>query len=100
MNHQGTPEHRKARCHHRCNWCGERIDMGTLYENMFRVCEGDAWRSKLHLECAGAAAAYDYQGDTIQLEGQFQRGHIHEPNWSSVADGVACGCPGCKAMTQ
>jgi hypothetical protein len=103
MNHTSTPEKRKARKPHRCDWCSERIEKGTTYENTFQVCEGDAWRSKMHLECGEASRKYDYDGDTISLDGQFQRGHIHEPNYyaeEDLADGVADGCPGCIKQAE
>jgi len=95
MNHNGTEEPRKARKRHGCNWCGQSIPSGTVYENTFIVCEGVAWRSKMHVECGEACRAYPYDGDTIDMHGQFQRGHIHEVNWGTVEDGVHIKCPGC-----
>lgn len=90
----GTPEVRRARKIHRCNWCGERIEKGEQYENTFQ-CWDSAWRSKMHMECGLASRAYDYGGDTIELIGQWQRGHKHESNWYTVAEGVMDFCPGC-----
>lgn len=93
--HVGTSPIVKARKNHGCNWCGESINKGTKYESTFIVWDGDAWTRKMHPECAEAERAYDYDGDTVQYCGQFQRGHTHEPNWSTLSDGVAHGCPAC-----
>ena len=95
MSHNGTEETRKARRRHSCNWCGGSIPAGTIYENKFQVCEGAAWRSKMHVECGDASRAFDYNGDTIALDGNFQRGHTHEWNWDTVENGAKAGCPGC-----
>lgn len=95
MSHQCEPKTVKARKAHRCHWCSERIEAGSSYESTFIVWEGDAWTRKMHLECAAAERTYDYDGDTLYYEGQFERGHNHEVNWSSVEDGVRNKCPGC-----
>jgi len=101
MNHRSEPNIRKARKNHRCNWCGCIIRPGEKYATTFIVCEGEAWRSKLHLECQAAEDAFDFDGEVLYYMGQFQRGHNHEPNWSTLADGVAHGCPACiKQSTQ
>ena len=99
MNHQSESKTIVARKRHRCHWCGERIEKGAMYESTFIVWEGDPWTRKLHPECADAERAYDYDGDTLYYEGQFQRGHVHEPNWSTVADGVSIKCPGCIKLS-
>ena len=98
MSHQSEPKIIKARKAHRCSWCADRIEPGSSYESTFIVCEGEPWGRKMHLECAAAERSYNYDGDVLYYEGQFQRGHNHEPNWSSVEDGVRNKCPGCIAM--
>jgi hypothetical protein len=98
MNYQGDTREVTARKPHRCDWCGESIIAGSTYLTSFIVCEGGAWRRKLHPECAKAELTYDYDGDILYYEGQFERGHNHEPNWTTTADGVEAGCPGCKAL--
>ena len=100
MNHQSEAKTIVARKPHRCHWCSERIEKGSKYERTFIVWEGDPWTRKLHPECADAERAYDYDGETLYYEGQFQRGHVHEPNCGSVADGVSIKCPGCIAMAN
>lgn len=94
----GEPRTITARKAHWCHWCGEKIEKGTPYESTFIVWEGTPWTRKLHPECAEADRAYDRSDDTLYYEGQFQRGHAHEPNWSTVAAGISVGCPGCMKL--
>lgn len=96
MNFIGPVRTITARKHHRCHWCGQRIEKGTSYEVTFIVWDGSPWRRKLHPECGEAERAYDYEGDELYYEGQFERGHSHEPNWSTREHGIEIGCPGCK----
>lgn len=84
-----------AKKSHQCNWCGERIAQGEKYTREFVVWEGDAWTKKVHVECAAAEETYDFRGDDLFYEGQFQRGHNHEHNWATVEDGIKNKCPGC-----
>ena len=100
MTFTGTPSIRIAHKKHCCNWCGEWVLPGDAYENTFIVCDGDAWRSKMHIECGVASREYDYDGDSIELIGQFKRGHTHEHYWfNSVHEGAAV-CPGCRVLAN
>lgn len=47
---------RTAKKEHRCNWCGQQIVVGEVYLRSRVVFEGEPQNSKLHLECADAAA--------------------------------------------
>jgi hypothetical protein len=98
VDHQGEPKIRTARKQHHCHWCGEVIEKGQQYETTFIVHEGTAWKRKLHLECAAAERTYDYDGETLYYQMQFQRGHNHGPNsWVTAEIGAKDGCPGCIA---
>lgn len=100
-DHSGTTLAVVARKRHSCAWCGGTITKGMIYDKQFIVSEGDPWTKKMHRECTKAQATYDFEGDTLYYSGQFERGHNHEPNWSTVEQGVKIGCPGCiEAFTK
>lgn len=48
--HLGTGMH-KARKKHSCMWCGEIIEVGTLYVRSRSIYDGDFQELKLHTEC-------------------------------------------------
>ncbi len=95
MSYQSAPKEVTARKAHGCSWCGQAINKGEKYESTFIVFEGDAWKRKLHLERAEANRAYDYDGEPLYYEGQFQRGHNHEHNFDTVERCAKDDCPAC-----
>ena len=47
-----TPETRqKARKPHRCNWCGEAIEIGTEYARWYSIVDGDGATNRAHVKC-------------------------------------------------
>ncbi len=44
----------KARKIHRCDWCGENIEIGIVYNKYTNVFCGDFQCHKMHLECRSA----------------------------------------------
>ncbi len=41
----------KARKPHHCALCGERIEVGALYDRRSGVSSGDMWTMHMHVEC-------------------------------------------------
>lgn len=97
MTHVGQVETVTARKSHHCSWCGDEIAKGEKYESTFVAFEGNAWQRKMHQECATAERAYDYGGDILYYEGQFQRGHNHERYSDTTEISAKHGCPACIA---
>jgi len=50
----------KARQQHRCSWCGQKIEPGSLYHRWRWFDDGDASTVKMHDECLGA---FERSGD-------------------------------------
>jgi len=91
----------KARTSKHCIWCSEPIKPGEKYQRVSWV-DGDTYgRNNWHLECVAAHdAACKADSDFAEYwndEGcpSYPRGHSHEPNYSSVAEQAAAGCPAC-----
>ena len=60
------PETHKAKKHHYCEWCGERIEIGEKY-NRYRSYDGsEAYTIKMHQECYAASLDNNfYDGETF-----------------------------------
>ena len=44
-----------ARKRHRCSWCGQRIEAGSVYTRTVGIHDGDFQVGKFHPECDAAA---------------------------------------------
>lgn len=45
----------KARKNHRCNWCGQTINVGEVYQRSFNKYDSDVYTWKNHLFCQKVA---------------------------------------------
>lgn len=45
----------KARKEHYCDWCGDVIKIGEIYDSSFNVSDGDSYNWKNHKRCAKIA---------------------------------------------
>lgn len=54
---------RVAQLPHRCEWCGEPINVGDRYTRIRGVFEGSPLVNKLHMECDRAAIDYCAEHD-------------------------------------
>lgn len=70
-----------ARKTHVCDWCGERIDIGTTYRRYRWFQHGGAGTCRMHPECHGAMElAADEEGGWIEFcPGDNERPHA-QPN--------------------
>ena len=69
---------KSARKRHRCDWCGEHIDIGTSYERQRLADCGDAWVYKAHPECIEAASTLkDYDLECVPHMG-MGRGCVYD----------------------
>ena len=57
---------------HRCDWCGQLIEVGSTYQKWAQFDEGDVYVYKMHPECFTASNKTDFD-DSIQ-PGDFRRG--------------------------
>jgi methionyl-tRNA synthetase len=72
-------ESRKARKTYSCEWCGEGVLPGELYNRRVYVCYGDFHSEAMHEECFKAMNEMNY----VELEdgwafGAFKRGSTEE----------------------
>ncbi len=72
-------EQRKARKPHRCIWCGQTIVVGSQYQYVRGVFEGDPQSNHYHLECSAACIewAKEEGGDCEFMPFENERPSTH-----------------------
>ena len=84
---------KSARKRHRCDWCGEAIDIGTSYRRSRCVDVRDAWTYRAHPECEEAASTFmSYDLECLPHMG-MGRGCIHERGEDQSRCGSECRHP-------
>ena len=64
---------KSARKTHRCQWCGQKIEVGDSYNHWLWFCDGDRTTVKSHIEC------YDYAMSTRDEEFAWFEGDGSRP---------------------
>lgn len=63
----------KAKTHHYCSWCNERIEMGEKYVYRTLIFQGDFQAQHLHYDCD--IAVYDYfKRNDVDLDDGYELG--------------------------
>jgi hypothetical protein len=65
----------KARKRHRCDWCGQHIEVGEIHPVYTAFFEGTATRIRMHAECRKAMDAVTAKEGWIEwMPGDYTRG--------------------------
>ena len=78
-------KNRKAIKDHRCDYCGGKIEKGSLYNYSKIACDGDIYAWKAHHKCLKVVSDYDlmsYGEDGGLTQGQFCDAVFEEYNYS------------------
>jgi len=59
----------KARKEHKCNWCGQAIEKGEVYQSSVHIYDGHKYTWKNHISCMEIAIKLDmFDGDPVDQE--------------------------------